>query len=425
MLRGTEEKRDHSPGRPNPILYALACFGFRLGFLFRNIKYVYHFEKTEFRGKQVILLSDHAVSDSYAPIFAAWQGDRLNPVVSRKYCSARLTRLLCTLLGGIPKNNFRNDLRSMRQMLSVLKNGGSLLLFPEGTASNSGSSHPLFPGTVTLLKKAGVPVVLARSYGYYLTHPFYSEKRRKGPVEIHFELLFTPEELREKDKDALYEKLLSRFRYNDFEWNEAHHYRYVSKSGNAAGLEQLLYLCPSCGRESTMRTEGRDIFCAACGNRIRVEDDYRLVPAPGSVLPYRSIDEWYKAERRRVREEIENPDFHIDYDCRISCVSEKSLRAVYPDSVVGQGHIRIDAAGVSYVGTIRGEPAERFFPIAELPSFFLNRKGLNCLFDGDNWCGFEPLSKEVNPSRNRFAVEELHNRVDPAWDRVSRDAYDA
>jgi len=44
-------------------------------------------------------------------------------------------------------------------------------------------------------------------------------------------------------------------------------------------LELLLYRCPKCGAEFTMRTEGNEIFCAACGNRGRMDEYGFLAPA--------------------------------------------------------------------------------------------------------------------------------------------------
>ena len=424
--RSIEEKiSDYQPKLPIPVLYDLLRIGMRLYSWRNHILCTYHFDPAIFHGKQVIVLADHAVFNSFVPVIGRWRGSRFSIVTSSFFCSSYIGLLFCKMFSIIPKSLYENDYRCMRQMLTMLRLGASLLIFPEGMWSMSGSSMPLYPGTVSFLKGVKLPVILARSYGMYLSQPPYSMEKHKGHAELHYEVLFTPEELQELDEETLYQKLLARFRYNDFEWNAQHHYRYKTKKGNAVGLEKLLYYCPCCGMEQMMRSERDDLFCTSCGNRIRVEDDYRLIPAPGCMLPYENIDEWEKAQRRKVREEIESPDFFIEYDCRLYYSNPRSLNLTDHFIVAGEGHLRIDADGIRYRGTSKGQTADFFFNAADTPSFYVTQDSrYNILADRGVWYRFEPLSHDVNLYKNRFAVEEIHNKIDPAWNRVSRDAYD-
>lgn len=420
-----EEKiRDYRADLPKPIWFDLMRRILRFSLPRRSVKYFYHFDVESFRDKQLILLADHAGFDSFRLVIGGWKLSPFNTMVGQRFGSSRMGLFFAKKFGGIFKSLYQNDYSGMRQTLSILKRGGSLFFFPEGITSISGSSMPIYPGTVAFLKGVKLPVILAHSQGYSLMHPFYSREGRRGYAELHYELLFTPEELREKDEEALYRKLWQHFRYNDHEWNEQHHYRYKAKNGLAVGLERLLYLCPACGKEREMCSERDDLFCSSCGNRVRVEEDYQLVPAPGSVLPYRNIDAWAKAQRQRVREEIEDADFHIEYDCRVYSVNARSMSLLHPFAVSGMGQLQIDANGIRYRGSFKGETVELEFSIADMPSFYVTPDGYNGFFDGGVWYGFEPVHNDVNPFKNCFVVEELHNRTDPVWNRVSRDAYD-
>lgn len=423
--RSIEERiATYQPEPPKKTLCHLVRLGLRISILHGQIKYFYHFDRESIRGKQVIVLADHAGFENYSPVLCGWRGSLLVPVAARVYCDSRAGMLFCRIMGIVPKSVCEMDLLCVRQMLSVLKRGSSLLMFPEGVYSTSGSSMPITPGTVSFLKGAGLPVILARSYGMYMLYPLYAKEKRKGYGELHYELLFTPEELKERNEDELNEKLLSHFRYNDFEWNEKHHYRYRARKGIATGLEQLLYHCPCCDQERAMRSERNELFCTACGNRIHVEEDYRLTPAAGSTLPYRNIDDWVKTQRRIVRNEAEMPDFCIEYDCRAYYVNSHSWNLLHQFVACGEGHLRIDATGVFYCGSYQGENVELFFSAADTPSFIVLPDGYNYLSNrGKNYC-FEPLTDDVNLYRNCFAVEAIHNRIDPVWDRVSREAYD-
>ncbi len=425
--RSIEERiRDYKPKLPEKAAFDLIRLGMRLSLPRGSVKLFYHFDTESFRNKQVILLADHAAFDSFIPVIGGWKLGPFNIVAGRCFCSSRIGLFICNRLGLIPKSSYQTDFSSLRQMLSILNRGGSLLFFPEGIPGMSGSSMPINPGTVSFLKGVRLPVILARSKGYALLHPVYAREKRRGYAELHYELLFTSEELREKDEEALYQKLWQHFRHNDYEWNEQHHHRYKTKNGLAAGLEKLLYLCPACGQEMMMRSEHDDIFCTSCGNRIRVGEDYQLVPDPGCILPYRNIDDWVKAQRRKVREEIEDANFHIEYDCRVYSVHARSMNLLHPYAVVGTGHLQIDANGIQYRGSYEGKTVELFFSIADTPSFFVIPMNypFNCLYESGVWYGFEPVDHDVNLVKNCIAVEELHNRMDLVWNRVSRDAYD-
>jgi 1-acyl-sn-glycerol-3-phosphate acyltransferase len=80
-------------------------------------------------------------------------------------------------------------------MVSVLKRGGALGLFPEGIQSTSGSTHPINPATTKFIKKSKANVVVCTTKGAYLATNRYCPERKKGYIGIEYSLLFTPSEL--------------------------------------------------------------------------------------------------------------------------------------------------------------------------------------------------------------------------------------
>ena len=68
-------------------------------------------------------------------------------------------------LNSIPVNRKQLDIKTLRIVLKVLASGEPILLFPEGTRSESGSLQKAQSGLGFLAFKSGVPIVPARIIG--------------------------------------------------------------------------------------------------------------------------------------------------------------------------------------------------------------------------------------------------------------------
>lgn len=68
-------------------------------------------------------------------------------------------------LGAIPLDRGGADLGAMREALALLRRGGALAIFPEGTRVRPGQSRPPKTGVAFLSAHAGAPVVPVRVVG--------------------------------------------------------------------------------------------------------------------------------------------------------------------------------------------------------------------------------------------------------------------
>ena len=75
--------------------------------------------------------------------------------------------LLITKLNSIPVNRDQLDLGTLRKVLTVLKRGEPVLVFPEGTRSSDGTLQKSQKGLGLLVHKSGVPVLPARLHGSF------------------------------------------------------------------------------------------------------------------------------------------------------------------------------------------------------------------------------------------------------------------
>ena len=105
----------------------------------------------------------------------------------------------------IPIDQNRPDPASIIQVLRTVKNGGRIVIFPEGSRCEDGQIHDAMPGIGLILSKlAHVPVQPVRIEGAYDCLPPHRSKLKFCPITLSVgdPIQFTPEELRAKGRDA-------------------------------------------------------------------------------------------------------------------------------------------------------------------------------------------------------------------------------
>jgi 1-acyl-sn-glycerol-3-phosphate acyltransferase len=68
--------------------------------------------------------------------------------------------------------------------IRVVRNGGAVLIFPEGTRSPDGNLQPAQPGIGMIVAKTGAPVVPIKISGSYDAFPRGSSCPRLWPVTV-------------------------------------------------------------------------------------------------------------------------------------------------------------------------------------------------------------------------------------------------
>ncbi len=389
-----------------------------------DVTYKYLFDTNEIKNKQVILLADHATRDAYKYVLSGYPFATPNIVIGYQNIFVKGLFKLLLNAGIIPKKLYQADPKSILNMLKVLKLGGSLCIFPEGIQSATGSTHPIFAGTANLLKKAGVTVILCKSYGSYLVRPRYKKTESKGHQEFHYEILFTEQELAELSIDEIDRKLLDRFRYNDFEWNKIHRYKYKGTKNQplAKGIENILYHCPKCNSEFKIKTEGNDIICEKCGNTVTLNEYYDLIPkSKNDFMPYSSIDEWFKYQRSLAKEEAKK-GFCYTYECDIYDLHTEKL-STHPYYKCGEGVVTLTNNYIHYKGTKNDKNVDMYFVMKEIPCFIFTPGQDNYFYYYNAYYNFRPKQNNKKVVKYMLISEEAHRLLDKTWDKISYDAY--
>ena len=409
--------------KPNPI--AMTIFMCVLGIVNKlyRVKFDYDYDPESIKGQSTVLLSSHASRLEFMYTIYGFKRKDINIVCGFQNILQKGIYGFAIKLGIISKYLYQPDLMCVKQMMKVLKRGGTLGLFPEGIQSTSGSTHPINPATTQLIKRCKANVVVCTTKGAYLTTNRYSSDRKKGYIGVSYSLLFTPEMLDELTAEQIYERILEKLSYNDFKFNKTAHQKYVGKKPNAWGIDKILYKCPDCKKEHILRVEDDTVVCDDCGFRVRINEYYDLVDARGNVCPA-DIDEWYKWQRKCVADEIASDGFEMTLKGSLCTLRLDKLKKPPKNrKTLSVGTLRLTNQGITFSGKLDGQNADFDFNAKSVYSMTFSTKGFLEFYCNNDYYMMVPDDKDICLIKWTLASEEVHNLHDERWRSACADVY--
>ena len=415
---------DRKIKKPNPFLMAISRCVLGIVCKVNKVKFNYNFDIDGLDDKPVVLLATHTSRLEFMYTLYGFRRNNINMVCGYQNILKKGIYWLFRKLGIISKYLYQPDFKCTKNMLGVLKRNGALGLFPEGIQSTSGSTQPINPATTKFIKKSKAYVVLCTSQGTYMTTNRYSSDRKKGYIALNYSILFTPQTLALMTEEQIYERLLQKFKYNEFEFNKQARHKYIGKKPNAHGLNKILYKCPDCKREHVMEVVGEEIRCRACKFSARVNEYYDLVEFKGNNKPS-SIDAWYKWQRNCVREEIARDNFKMMLSGRFYTIKLDRLRKPPKNrKLLSVGELYLNNKKLCFLGTIKGKGNGYHFDMKSIYSLTFSTKGFLEFYHNDDYYIFVPDDKTQDLIKWTLASEEIHNLYDEKWRVSCEDVYD-
>jgi len=139
------------------MLYRIVYIFFKLFFkLFFHLD-IYGVENIPKTGGAIVAPNHRSFLD--IPIMGVALPRRMRSLGKKEVISESRLGWLYQMLGGIPLDLDRTDLKGLRNAINVLEQGSLLLVFPEGTRSLTKEVGPVKKGVVFLSFKASVPIV--------------------------------------------------------------------------------------------------------------------------------------------------------------------------------------------------------------------------------------------------------------------------
>ena len=309
-----------------------------------------------------IVISNHVSFMDFLLTMLTFYPRRLNAVAAQKFYFYRPLNKLLPMMGCIPKNLFDPDVRSIIRIKKVLKQGGRVLLFPEGRCTVAGSYMGIHKSTGKLIKSLGVPVMSCHIEGAYTCMPFWRKGLRLGRERVTLANLFSQEEIKNLTVDEINDAI--DIRLGGLDTQPPHKPFHTFRSRHLSeGLHNILYWCPKCGRELTLETKGTGIRCTACGNTAMIDKTARLIPTQDSVAP-ENIQDWYTQQSQ-----YESAHLSEDMEPISATVTLRMpLKEAEGLTPCGTGKIWLEPKGWHYDGKLSGEDVSLFFPIETVPA---------------------------------------------------------
>jgi 1-acyl-sn-glycerol-3-phosphate acyltransferase len=293
-----------------------------LVFLFKPIfKYYFNFKYDRFQIEGIkgpaIFLSNHTSAlDVFLMGISAYPLN-INYVAGYEWFQKPILRFLLKQLKAIPKFQYQLDIQSIKDMFNVVEQKQILGLFPSGRLSTDGLSSELNTNVAKLIKKLKVPVYFLKISGSYMSLPKWAAKPRRGLIEAKYSLIFTAEQLDNMSIESITKIINENNYYDEYNWANLNRIEFHGKK-LAENLENILYLCPKCNEEYTLKTKDNLIYCK-CGLKTHI-DTYGNFE---SNFEFKNPRDWNAFQRRSIKQNILDNKLILVDQCNVEVSTTK------------------------------------------------------------------------------------------------------
>lgn len=207
--------------------------------------------------------------------------------------------LMRAFVAPISKSKSKSDVGTILNTRRVLKEGGTVVLFPEGNRTLSGGCWGIDISTAKLVKSCKVPLALYKIDGGYGTDPRWSGKIRRGKMSAATVKVITAEQIEKMSLEEIYQEICSVLRSNDYEKDVKFKSRY-----RAEFLERALYYCPNCNSFESLYSKGNYLYCENCEMTAEYTEDLKIKALSG-VLPYDNVYQWFNGQQKKLKEQLQ------------------------------------------------------------------------------------------------------------------------
>ena len=247
------------------------------------------------KGEKIIVLSNHQTDLDPLLIRLAVNRYLYTVATDTVFSNPKASKWLMRL-GAIPKKKGLADVKSVMNMISTAKNGGSILLFPEGNRAFAEFQFYITENLASLLKKLKCTIVLFNFHGGFGVMPRFGGKNRKGPFYGEIKKVLKPEEYENLSNEELNKIVVDNLRVFDADSG----YSYKNNT-RAEYLERMYFICPKCGDIHSLKSEGNILKCHNCGLEVEYTEKLTL-KSNDPEFKYTKLNDWYQMQKKWVRD---------------------------------------------------------------------------------------------------------------------------
>ena len=210
-------------------------------------------------------------------------------ILSRKF----LGPLLSWGCNPIPKSKSVSDMRCVKIMLQVLKEGSNVMVFAEGNRTYNGELCHVDKSIAKLVKLSKVPLVIYNMIGNYASDPRWASDYRKGECYAKIVKTIYPDEYDKYSIDELYDIIVSNMKVNEPTPS-------IKDPNRALFLERVMYRCPDCNNVNTLHSQSKYVYCDTCDFKVLLNEDLTFSKVSGNNY-FKTIPEWYNFQQDIVK----------------------------------------------------------------------------------------------------------------------------
>lgn len=128
---------------------------------------------------------------------------RLSSLARSSLFTNKLLSTVITLLDAVPIDRESSSLAGMKAIISRLKAGRAVIIFPEGTRTATGQLGDIKAGFTLIARRAKVPILPVAIVGAYECWPRSQLLPRTGRIRLEFGKLITAEQIQSLDDQQL------------------------------------------------------------------------------------------------------------------------------------------------------------------------------------------------------------------------------
>lgn len=368
--------------------------------IYFRLAYKHKVDKKAIKGLKppYLVVANHSCWLDYMISSVSMYPVRMNFVGAYNFFRDKVLSKVFTLMGVISKFQYTSDQASIKKMKSVIQRGGVVAIYPNGCLSNEGrpGGYAVF-GIAKLVRFLNVPVVAIHTNGGYLTRPRGTKKSRYGKLETTIKPILTVEQIRQLSNEQIYQIVIDALDFDDYKWQRERMIPYKGKN-LAEGVEYVLYKCPKCASEFTLRSEGDKLYCTECGNSVRMNRYLFFEPEKQDELHsggfyFDGIDKWFDFQKEHLEKEIESPDFQLSASTELLCAEPGK----YGYQHLGNGVVFLTRDSITYKGSVNGEDKTLIFPMKNIPMI--------------PYAAGEYIEIAQGADINRFVFEDLRQQI--------------
>ena len=207
-----------------------------------------------------------------------------------------ISKIMKHTVAPIPIRKGTMDISSIRNCISIAKEGGTIGIFPEGNRTYSGEISYLGINLVKFIRKLDLPLIIYHIDGGYGLDPRWGKKSRRGKGSRGYvQRVLSKEELCSlKDEELL--KIIN----TNLSQEISPSLRFKSKE-KAEYLERVLFVCPKCHALETLVSEKNAIRCKCCSLEATYEEDLSFSSNEPS-FKFKKVSEWMNYQKEYLKD---------------------------------------------------------------------------------------------------------------------------